>query len=246
MACSIGPGSDAGRVAGAALRQRRRPERRQAPCRRPCRGRRGRSARRGRCPEASRGRCSAPARAGCASGEALIRSPSSARGGGGLRRRGGVSTGACGGGAAFGVCVGLGLRGAAFGGARRSRVGLRRRSGDVDAFALAGEDRDRRADLHPVGAFGDQDLGDLALVDRLELHRRLVGLDLGEDVARLHLVALLDQPFGERALLHRRGKRGHLEFDGHRAVSSERPAGSKPMRRSRVKCAPKASRAACA
>ena len=71
------------------------------------------------------------------------------------------------------------------------------------------------ADLHPVGAFGNQDLGDLALVDRFELHRRLVGLDLGKDVARLHLVAFLDQPFGERALFHRRRQRRHLELDRH-------------------------------
>src|SRR5207302_4517899 len=52
------------------------------------------------------------------------------------------------------------------------------------------------------------------------------------NVARLHLVALLHQPLGERALLHRRGKRGHLEFDGHRLHPSEESSrGSKPMRR---------------
>ena len=33
-----------------------------------------------------------------------------------------------------------------------------------------------------------------ALIDRLDLHRRLVGLDLGDDVARLHLVADLHMP----------------------------------------------------
>ena len=31
----------------------------------------------------------------------------------------------------------------------------------------------------------------------------------------LTVVAFLDQPFGERALLHRRGQRGHLELDRH-------------------------------
>jgi hypothetical protein len=60
-----------------------------------------------------------------------------------------------------------------------------------------------------------EDLRDRAFVDRFELHRRLVGLDLGEDVAGLHLIAFLDQPFGERALLHRGAEGGHLEFDRH-------------------------------
>ena len=71
------------------------------------------------------------------------------------------------------------LRGCPAFGGRRGRSVAR-------VLALARQDRDRRADLHAVGALGHQDLGDLALVDRLELHRRLVGLDLGEDVARLH------------------------------------------------------------
>ena len=116
----------------------------------------------------------------------------------------------------------------------RSRVGLRLRrgfwrrggsgiglgrSGRVNALAFAGHDRDRRADLHAVGAFRNKDFRDLALVDRFELHRRLVGLDLGEDVAGLHVVAFLDEPFGKRALLHRGGKRGHLEFDRHGVLS---------------------------
>jgi hypothetical protein len=67
-------------------------------------------------------------------------------------------------------------------------------------LALAGDQGDDRPDLHLVGAFGDQDPGDRAFVDRLELHRRLVGLDLGEQVAGRHAVAFLDQPLGERAL----------------------------------------------
>jgi hypothetical protein len=61
-------------------------------------------------------------------------------------------------------------------------------------LAFLGQRRDHRADLHAFGAFGHGDLGDHAFVDRLELHRRLVGLDLGHDVARAHLVADLDQP----------------------------------------------------
>jgi hypothetical protein len=88
-------------------------------------------------------------------------------------------------------------------------------------FAFAGENRDRRPTFTPSVPFGDQDLGDRAFVDRLEFHRRLVGLDLGEDVAARHLVALLDQPFGKRALLHRRREGGHLELDRHRGPSRE-------------------------
>jgi hypothetical protein len=37
-------------------------------------------------------------------------------------------------------------------------------------------------------------LADAALVDRLEFHCRLVGLDLGDDVAGMHLVALFLEP----------------------------------------------------
>ena len=57
--------------------------------------------------------------------------------------------------------------------------------GSGHILALARHHRDRRADLHPVGAFGHQNLRDRAFVDRLELHRRFVGLDLGENVADL-------------------------------------------------------------
>jgi len=99
--------------------------------------------------------------------------------------------------------------------------GRPRRSADVHALPLARHDRDRRADLHSVGALRNKDFRDFAFVDRLELHRRLVGLDLGEDVARLHVVALLDQPFGERAFLHRRRQGGHLDLDGHKLGSPQ-------------------------
>ena len=60
----------------------------------------------------------------------------------------------------------------------------RRAGGRRDVLALGRHQRDHRADLHLVRAFGNEDLRDRPFVDRLELHRRLVGLDLGEDVAR--------------------------------------------------------------
>jgi hypothetical protein len=99
---------------------------------------------------------------------------------------------------------------------RRLRLGLGLvlgSRGRLAAFSL--EQSDRLADLHSIGAFGDQDLGDRALVNRLELHCRLVGFDLGKNVAGGHLVALLDQPFGQSPLLHRRREGRHFELERH-------------------------------
>jgi hypothetical protein len=45
-------------------------------------------------------------------------------------------------------------------------------------------------------------------------HRGLVGLDLGELVAALDLVAVLLEPAQDRALLHRVGQAGHDDV-GH-------------------------------
>ena len=98
------------------------------------------------------------------------------------------------------------------------RLGRRRRCGSrrsVAALALLQDHRDHRVDLHVLGALGDDDLADLALVDRLDFHRRLVGLDLGDHVAGGDGVALLDVPLGELALLHRGRERGHGDVDAH-------------------------------
>ena len=85
------------------------------------------------------------------------------------------------------------------------------------ALALAfGQQRgDRRVDLDALGAGFHQQLADLALVDRLHLHGGLVGLDLGDDVAGLDLLALLDEPLGELALLHGGRQRGHQDLGRH-------------------------------
>ena len=86
----------------------------------------------------------------------------------------------------------------------------------VTGFAF-GEDRgDRRVDRDIGGAFGHQDFAERALVDRLDLHRRLVGLDLGDDVAGFDLVALALEPFGEVALLHRGREGRHQHLNRHR------------------------------
>ena len=70
-------------------------------------------------------------------------------------------------------------------------------SGRLDVLAVAGEHRDHVVDRHVLGALGHHDLGDRALVDRLDFHRRLVGLDFRDHVAGLDLVAL----FLERLVL---------------------------------------------
>ena len=82
-------------------------------------------------------------------------------------------------------------------------------------LAVAGEHRDHIVDRNVLRAFGHQDLRDRALVDRLDFHGRLVGLDLRDHVAGLDLVALFLEPLGKVALFHRRRQRGHQNVDWH-------------------------------
>ena len=93
-------------------------------------------------------------------------------------------------------------------------------------LALAGQHGDQLVDRHVGGAFRHDDLGQRALVDRLDLHRGLVGLDLGDHVAGLHLLAFLLQPLGEIALLHRGRERGHQDVDRHVWLSAQRAGGA--------------------
>ena len=74
---------------------------------------------------------------------------------------------------------------------------------DRDAFA----DGDRRS-------FLDQEAADDAGVIGLEIHGRLVGLDLTEDIALRDFVADLDVPPRDDAFLHRVGQARH-EYVGH-------------------------------
>ena len=64
-------------------------------------------------------------------------------------------------------------------------------------------------------AIGDQDLAQHAFVDRLDLHRCLVGLDLGDHVTGLDGLAFLLQPARQRALGHCGRKRRHQDVGGH-------------------------------
>ena len=75
----------------------------------------------------------------------------------------------------------------------------------------------------PMGVFtatlsvpsADEDLGEDSLVDRLDLHGRLVGFDFGQHVAGLDLVAFFFQPFGQFALFHGGRQGGHENVDRH-------------------------------
>ncbi len=78
----------------------------------------------------------------------------------------------------------------------------RRRLDSALVLALAQDHGDRRVDLHILGAVRHQDLAQRALVDRLDFHRRLVGLDLGQHIAGFDRVAFVLQPLGELALGH--------------------------------------------
>ena len=114
-----------------------------------------------------------------------------------------------------------GWRGSGRFGFRLSRGRCRRQSRlRAGILALTRNHRNHGANLHPIGALGDQNLADHALVDRLEFHRRLVGFDLGQQVARFDGVTFLDQPFGQRAFLHRRREGGHFQFDWHGSACS--------------------------
>ena len=84
------------------------------------------------------------------------------------------------------------------------------------AFAVARELGDRCIDLHAFRTFGHQKFCDAAFVDRLELHRRFVGLDLGQDIAGFDRIAFLDVPLGELALLHGGRERGHQDLSHRR------------------------------
>jgi hypothetical protein len=117
---------------------------------------------------------------------------------------------------------GLGLRRfrLGFGGRGRFRRLLRgrgrRRLGEIGSILAVGEDHgDRRVDGYVGRAFRDQDLAERTLIGRLDFHRRLVGLDLGDDIAGLDRLAFLFQPFGEVALLHRGRQRRHQNLNGH-------------------------------
>src|SRR6266542_4220258 len=62
---------------------------------------------------------------------------------------------------------------------------------------------------------GEAGAGAAAGAEGLELHIRLVGLDLGDDVTALDRVALLLDPLDDLAGLHGLGELGHQDLGDH-------------------------------
>jgi hypothetical protein len=94
-------------------------------------------------------------------------------------------------------------------------VAAARRLHALRVLAFACDEGDELVHGHVGGALRHHDLGQHALVDGLDLHRRLVGLDLGDHVSGLDRVALLLEPLRKVALLHGGRKGGHQDGDGH-------------------------------
>jgi hypothetical protein len=82
-------------------------------------------------------------------------------------------------------------------------VALNGTSGTSISILLTLNHRNDRADLHAIGSLGHQYLGHDTLVNRLKLHRRLIGLNFGQQIARRHFVTFFDQPPGQCAFFHR-------------------------------------------
>ena len=76
----------------------------------------------------------------------------------------------------------------------RRRGRLRLRPARRNLFALLHQHRNRLVDLHALGPVANKDLAEHTFIDRLDFHRRLVGLDLGDHVAGTDLLAFLFQP----------------------------------------------------
>ena len=66
-----------------------------------------------------------------------------------------------------------------------------------------------------LGALSHQQLVDLAVIDRLDLHGRFISLDLGDHVSGAHCIALAHMPFDELAFLHGGRERGHQNLWHH-------------------------------
>ena len=100
----------------------------------------------------------------------------------------------------------------------RSRHNRRRHSrGRALAAIQLSNDGIHRHILRPLR---HQNAGDHPLIHRLNLHGGLIGLDLGDHIARAHRIALFLQPARQLALGHGRGQRGHQDFGAHQAYTS--------------------------
>ena len=85
------------------------------------------------------------------------------------------------------------------------------------------DDGDQLAD-GDCRAFGDEEPLEDAFVVGFQLHRGLVGLDLGEHVALADGIALFLEPLAEHALRHGVRQAGH-EYVGHDCLLPGEPGG---------------------
>ena len=110
----------------------------------------------------------------------------------------------------------LGRRPSAACAAARPSPGRPRQAGRdlLGVLVLLGQDHHPLAQRDFV-AGGVVDVHDRAVVVRLHRHGGLVGLDVGQHVSFLDLVADLDQPLGDHAGLHRGAELRHRDFDRH-------------------------------
>src|SRR5215467_12242068 len=115
--------------------------------------------------------------------------------------------------------VGAGAASGAFGGLAGRGV-----------LAIRQDDGDRCVDRDVLGSLGHQNLAQRALVDRLDLHRGFVGLDLGDHIAGFDLVALVFDPLGEIALLHGWRQGWHTNFNRHFSILKAPPNYSRDRR----------------
>src|SRR5690606_196890 len=91
---------------------------------------------------------------------------------------------------------------------------LRRLRRSFDTFTLCSDDGNHFAD-GCGGALLQSDILQDTAAARDQLHGRLVGLDLRQDIALGDGVALALQPLDELSLLHRRGQRLHVDLCCH-------------------------------
>src|SRR5262249_15951590 len=98
--------------------------------------------------------------------------------------------------------------------------GRRSRNQRVDVLVRRRDHPDERANRLRF-ALTDETLSEDAVATRDELHDRLVSLDFGEAVARLHGVAFVLPPFHPASLLHRGRERLHEPFRRHEDLESQ-------------------------
>ena len=91
-----------------------------------------------------------------------------------------------------------------------------RRGGDVvDSLSIFRQTGDQRADSDTLGAGIDHDACQNTLIHRLDLHRGLVGLDLGDHIAAANPITDGDHPFRQGSGFHGWRQGWHQNINRH-------------------------------